>query len=63
MKLGERLGFDSAWLRHRHLQFEMFEAGLVLEAEVLERFSGLESCGPGPGCCSSRIRGAFMARE
>jgi alkanesulfonate monooxygenase SsuD/methylene tetrahydromethanopterin reductase-like flavin-dependent oxidoreductase (luciferase family) len=21
--LGERLGFDSAWLRHRHLQFEI----------------------------------------
>ena len=21
IELGERLGFDSAWLRHRHLQF------------------------------------------
>src|SRR6059058_6349783 len=32
LELGERLGFDSAWLRHRHLQFGISSPVAVLAA-------------------------------
>src|SRR5947208_12386227 len=32
MELGERLGFDSAWVRHRHLQFGISSPVAVLAA-------------------------------
>jgi luciferase-like monooxygenase len=32
IELGERLGFDSAWVRHRHLQFGMSSPVAVLAA-------------------------------
>src|SRR6188768_609616 len=32
IELGERLGFDSAWLRHRHLQFGISSPVAVLAA-------------------------------
>ena len=32
VELGERLGFDSAWLRHRHLQYGISSPVAVLAA-------------------------------
>src|ERR1700729_3410781 len=32
IELGERLGFDSVWLRHRHLQFGISSPGAMLAA-------------------------------
>ena len=32
IELGERLGFDSAWVRHRHLQFGISSPVAVLAA-------------------------------
>jgi alkanesulfonate monooxygenase SsuD/methylene tetrahydromethanopterin reductase-like flavin-dependent oxidoreductase (luciferase family) len=32
IQLGERLGFDSAWVRHRHLQFGISSPVAVLAA-------------------------------
>src|SRR5919112_473693 len=32
IQLGERLGFDSAWVRHRHLQYGISSPGAVLAA-------------------------------
>src|SRR3954465_14357443 len=32
IELGERLGFDSAWLRHRHLQYGISSPVAVLAA-------------------------------
>ncbi|WP_075660761.1 LLM class flavin-dependent oxidoreductase [Streptomyces acidiscabies] len=34
IELGERLGFDSAWLRHRHLQYGISSPVAVLAAET-----------------------------
>src|SRR5690349_14202811 len=41
IELGERLGFDSAWLRHRHLQFGISSPVAVLAA-ASQRTSRIE---------------------
>src|SRR5687768_3173192 len=40
-----------------------FEAGLMVEAEVLERFAGREPCGPGPGFGSGCFAGGDFPGE
>jgi alkanesulfonate monooxygenase SsuD/methylene tetrahydromethanopterin reductase-like flavin-dependent oxidoreductase (luciferase family) len=41
MELGERLGFDSAWLRHRHLQFGI-SSPIAVMAAASQRTSRIE---------------------
>src|SRR6478735_8105106 len=41
IQLGERLGFDSAWVRHRHLQYGISSPVAVLAA-ASQRTSGIE---------------------
>lgn len=41
IKLGERLGFDSAWLRHRHLQFGI-SSPIAMMAAASQRTSRIE---------------------
>ncbi|HRK47063.1 MAG TPA: LLM class flavin-dependent oxidoreductase, partial [Nocardioides sp.] len=41
IELGERLGFDSAWVRHRHLQFGISSPVAVLAA-ASQRTSRIE---------------------
>ena len=41
MELGERLGFDSAWLRHRHLQFGI-SSPIAMMAAASQRTSRIE---------------------
>src|SRR5687768_5604366 len=41
IELGERLGFDSAWLRHRHLQFGI-SSPVTLLAAASQRTSRIE---------------------
>src|SRR5579885_2186876 len=41
IELGERLGFDSAWVRHRHLQFGISSPVAVLAAAT-QRTSRIE---------------------
>src|SRR4051812_11975751 len=41
IELGERLGFDSAWLRHRHLQFGI-SSPVVVMAAASQRTSRIE---------------------
>ena len=42
--LGERLGFDSAWVRHRHLQYGISSPVAVLAAAT-QRTSRIELAG------------------
>ncbi|MCU1541365.1 MAG: luciferase, partial [Arthrobacter sp.] len=41
IELGERLGFDSAWLRHRHLQFGI-SSPIAVMAAASQRTSRIE---------------------
>jgi hypothetical protein len=41
IELGERLGFDSAWLRHRHLQFEI-SSPIAMMSAATQRTSRTE---------------------
>jgi alkanesulfonate monooxygenase SsuD/methylene tetrahydromethanopterin reductase-like flavin-dependent oxidoreductase (luciferase family) len=41
IELGERLGFDSAWLRHRHLQFGI-SSPIAIMAAASQRTSRIE---------------------
>jgi alkanesulfonate monooxygenase SsuD/methylene tetrahydromethanopterin reductase-like flavin-dependent oxidoreductase (luciferase family) len=41
IELGERLGFDSAWLRHRHLQFGI-SSPIAMMAAASQRTSWIE---------------------
>ncbi len=42
IELGEQLGFDSAWLRHRHLQFGISSPPVAVMAAASQRTSRIE---------------------
>ena len=54
IELGERLGFDSAWLRHRHLQHGISSPVAVLAAAGSPSRAGSRPCRARCGWCAAR---------
>ena len=52
IELGERLGFDSAWLRHRHLQYGI-SSPVAVRAAASQRTGRIEL---GTGGAPLRVR-------